>query len=120
MVGNGSVDALGGFDSRYPEAVTFLTDPDLEAYNALSLVRGMGSVASMALIKSGMRAWKKGFRQGRTQGDPLQQGGVFVITPGGDSLFEQRSQTAGDHADVQEVLDAVRTLQDARVSLGGR
>ena len=119
MVGNGSVDALGGFESRYPDSVTFLTDPELEAYNALSLVHGMGGFAGLHMVKSGLRAWKKGYRQGRTQGDPLQQGGVFVIARGGEALFEQRSQTAGDHADVGEVLEAVKALQTKVASVGG-
>ena len=66
VVGNGSVEALAVFQDHHPGEVTFFTDPDKEAYDALSLVHGFGGVAGLGMLASGVRAWKNGYRQGRT------------------------------------------------------
>jgi len=89
---------------------TILTDPEKSAYRALGLMHGMGGLKGLSMLGSGVRAWRKGHRQERVQGDPLQQGGVFVITPGAQEVYAHRSQTAGDHADIAEVLQAVQSL----------
>ena len=48
-----------------------------------------------------------GERQGGMQGDALQQGGTFVIRPGGEVVFGHVSKRTGDHADPQKILDAL-------------
>ena len=48
-----------------------------------------------------------GFRQGRTQGDPWQLGGVLVVRPGGQVAYFHRSQNAGDHAPAGDVVRAL-------------
>ena len=59
-------------------------DPRRRTYRHLGFKRGPGStLLSLATMKHALRAWRKGFRQGATQGDPWQQGGVLVA--GGDS-----------------------------------
>lgn len=109
VIGNGPVDSLDDFAKSYPETVVFLTDPQKKAYQALSLLRGMGGMQSLSMIGSGFRAFRAGHRQSKTKGDPLQQGGVFVVGQGGAVLYEQRSKTAGDHANVSEVLESLET-----------
>ena len=110
VIGNGAVPFLEAFQAHVGAGVALYTDPSKETYRALRLVHGFGGSAGLGMIRSGLRAWKGGFRQGRTQGDPLQQGGVFVVNQGGASVFEQRSATAGDHPDVGDVLAAVAAL----------
>ena len=56
---------------------------------------------------------KKGHRQGKTQGDPLQQGGVCVIDTNGAVLFAHRDQTAGDHLNVETLLSNLKSNQRA-------
>ena len=51
-----------------------------------------------------LHARQKGFKQGRTQGDPWQQGGSLVIAPGGEVLYHYVSATPGDHAPPEELL----------------
>ncbi|MCL4234928.1 MAG: hypothetical protein KJ042_10450 [Deltaproteobacteria bacterium] len=84
-----------------------LADPDLVAYRAAKLRRGYFSLLSPATLAAAMRAFRGGFRQTRTRGDPWQNGGVFVLAPGDRVLFEQRSAAAGDHARVSEILAAL-------------
>jgi hypothetical protein len=88
--------------------VTILTDPSLEAYKAMDLRRGLGSTFRPSIIKHGIRAWKSGHKQGRTQGDAMQLGGVFVIDASGTIGFSQRSTEAGDHASINDVLAALQ------------
>ena len=75
----------------------------------------MGGVRALGMLSSGLRAYRAGHRQAKVQGDPLQQGGVFVITPAGHEIYAQRSQTAGDHADLSEVVDALRSWASAEM-----
>lgn len=110
VIGNGAVTFLNGFQEHVGPGVSLYTDPSKKTYQALSLVHGFGGAAGLGMIRSGVRAWKKGFRQGRTQGDPLQQGGVFVVKKGGGSVFEQRSKTAGDHPEVDDVLAVLAAM----------
>ena len=109
VIGSGAVPYLDDFASGYPDTIRFLTDPGRRSFRAMSLQRGMGGVRALGMLASGLRAYRAGHRQAKVQGDPLQQGGVFVITPAGHEIYAQRSQTAGDHADLSEVVGALRS-----------
>jgi hypothetical protein len=110
VIGNGSPKALGRFGDAHAGTVTIVTDPEKVAYKALSLVHGMGGLKGLSMVGSGIRAWRKGHRQAGVQGDPLQQGGVFVINRKGQAVYAQRSSTAGDHADLTDVMQVLRNL----------
>lgn len=83
-----------------------LVDEERAAYRAAALVRSARSTFSLGAVQAGTRAMAAGFRQGRTQGDPWQQGGVFVVHPGGVVRMAYVSAHAGDHPDEQDVLRA--------------
>lgn len=108
VIGNGAVEYLEDFASGHPDTIVFLTDPEKKAFKALSLLRGMGGWKALGMMGAGFRAYRAGHRQRKVQGDPLQQGGVFVVARGGELLFEQRSETAGDHAEIEAVLESLR------------
>jgi hypothetical protein len=59
-----------------------------------------------SLWANGLRATRAGFRQGKTQGDPWQQGGVLVVRRGGGVEYAYASATAGDHPPLDGVLRA--------------
>jgi hypothetical protein len=69
--------------------------------------RGLSSALVPAVLTRAFRAWRSGFRQSRTAGDPLQQGGVVVIAPGGVERFRYISQEAGDHPPPDWILTAL-------------
>jgi hypothetical protein len=79
-------------------------DQDLLTFRAFNLVRGFLRTVGPAALWHGLAAMKKGFQQGRTEGDLWQQGGVFVMGPGRQMIFQHRSRVAGDHADPSAVL----------------
>jgi hypothetical protein len=84
-------------------------DQRRRTYRHLGFKRGPGSTLfSLATLRHALRAMRKGFRQGTTQGDPWQQGGVLVVRAGGEALYCHASEEAGDLAPTAEVLAAVR------------
>ncbi len=105
-MGSGTHDQANAFVEKYGFTGEMFVSPDLSAYRAFKLVRGLWRSVGPASVYRGIKAITKGFRQGSTAGDPWQQGGVFVLGPGERLLFEHRDQFAGDHADLNEVLAA--------------
>lgn len=82
------------------------TDPSREVFRLAGMRRTFG--IGIKTFGRGLRAMKGGFRQGRTQGDAWQQGGVLGVSAGGAVWFEHIDGSAGDHADVGAVLEALR------------
>ena len=107
IIGNGSIEALGEFAERYSAEVDFFTDPGRLAYEALGMLYGMGGWNSFKMLSMGIRAHRAGFRQGRTEGHPLQQGGVFLFDQSGDLILAHRDTTAGDHLPPDRILDVL-------------
>ena len=57
-----------------------------------------------------MRAFRAGFRQARTRGDPWQQGGVLVLDRLGRIAWRHVSETLGEHAEPADVIAALRKV----------
>lgn len=107
VVGSGNVRQAAAFRDELAIDFPLFTDPSLRTYRSAGLKRSIGATLNPTLLGNAMRAFKKGYRQKRVQGDPWQQGGVFVIAAGGGVAFEQRSDAAGDHPDPGDVLAAL-------------
>lgn len=110
LVGNGSPGMARNFAQRadLPASVTLLTDPSLESYAKAGFKRS-------ALLTLGPKGWlpflrtlRRGFRQGRIQGDPWQQGGSLVVGRGGEVLFRHVSTGPADQAAPASLLAALR------------
>jgi peroxiredoxin len=107
IVGNGRPEhAIDFRDSEHVESPLYV-DPELRAYAAAGLKRGLRSSLSPGVVLRGMRALREGKRQGATLGDPWQQGGVFLIRPGNRVEFAYVSEEAGDHPAVETILAAL-------------
>ena len=115
VVGNGTPDHLRDFERRFPEATAVFTDPSRASYRALELRHGVGSLMSLGMIASGMRAVRAGHTQGATAGDPLQQGGVAVFDSNGTQQFLHRDSTAGDSLPASDLVEVLRGLSHAAV-----
>lgn len=109
VVGNGTPFHAVGFRDDQGIDFPLYVDPDLMAYRAAGLKRGARRTFNRRSVAKARATLKDGFRQGRTQGDPWQQGGVFVIRPDGSVPFGYVSEFAGDHPEVSEVLAALET-----------
>lgn len=113
IVGNGQPYQAKGFAETHGMAGHIFTDPERHLYAAAGMRRGVGTTFSLGTVKAGARAFGRGFRQTRTQGDPWQQGGTLVIRPSGEIVYEHISEAAGDHAPVEDVLAALRAAAGA-------
>ena len=107
VVGSGRVADARHF--RETEKVSFrvLTDPSRRSYQAAGLRRDLMGTLMPSVLAHGIGALLHGFMQGRTQGDPRQQGGAFVFAAGGRELFHYVGKASGDHADPQALLAAL-------------
>lgn len=105
FIGNGTAPMAKDFQAfmEIPELPVW-TDPKRQTYAHLGFKRGWASVFDLASIKYSLRAMAAGFRQGRTKGDPIQQGGVLVVRRGGAVEYAYASAVAGDHPPVDEVI----------------
>jgi peroxiredoxin len=109
VVGNGRPEHAADFrDSEGIEHPLYV-DPEMRAYAAAGLRRGVASSLGLRTFRHAIRAWRSGKRQEGVQGDPWQQGGCFVIRPDGRVVYAQVSREAGDHADPDEIIGALES-----------
>jgi hypothetical protein len=109
VIGNGSPEQAADFRAERKLDFPLYVDTKMQAYAAAGLKRGVAASLNLRSMGHAVRALRKGHLQGRTQGDPWQQGGAFVIVPPGRVVFEHVSQEAGDHADPKAMLEALRS-----------
>jgi hypothetical protein len=112
-----SLAAIGLGDARYARAFRdetgirfpLLVDENRAAYRAA----GLRKASLLHLLRrdnaaARKRARAEGHRQHALGRDPLQLGGSFVFGPGNVDRFLHVSETFGDNAPVEKLLEAVR------------
>lgn len=107
LVGNGSVAQAKQFYREMELSFTLLTDPEGTSYASAGLRRGLSSTFSLRVLGKGLQAYRQGYRQTSVRGDPVQQGGAFVIGRGGELRYQFVSQHAGDHPGLAALLAAL-------------
>jgi len=107
VVGCGMPEHLVGFREVTGYRGLLYTDPTLASFRAAALAYGWTRTLHPGSILKGVGAFGAGFRQGARRGNPVQQGGTFVLGPGDRVRFEWRDRFAGDHPDLREVLAAL-------------
>lgn len=107
VIGNGTPNFIAGFREQTKYAGPLYTDPSLAAYRAAELKRGVARTFDPRALGKTVSAFMQGHRQGRTQGDPWQQGGVLVVAPGGEVRFHHASERPGDNATVDQIVAAL-------------
>ena len=108
VIGNGSPSFIEGLRAQTGWTGPVYTDPSLAVYKAAQLKRGVLRTLDPRGYGKALRAMAGGQRQGRTQGDQWQQGGVLVVAPDGGVLYQQASERAGDNATGAQILAAMR------------
>lgn len=103
VVSNGSVAESTKFvhEFQWP-AIDLFTDPDLNTYKALSFAQGLNTVLNSNCTLSAIKSLFKG----GIKANHLQLGGVLVIDEKGFVRYFHREAYAGDHADLDELVDA--------------
>ncbi|MEP6860198.1 MAG: peroxiredoxin-like family protein [Deltaproteobacteria bacterium] len=108
VIGNGAPSFIAGFRDTTGYDGPLYTDPSLETFRAAELRHGLRTVLSLATAVRTVGALRRGFRQGRTQGSALQQGGVLVISREGRVVWHQISDGPGDNASAAQIVSALR------------
>jgi hypothetical protein len=109
FVGSGTPDQAEMFRSDYDLPFPVYVDPSLRAFRIARLERGVGRTLGPGSLAAGLRAFRAGYRQGHTEGDPWQLGGAIVVGPGHKVFYAYRSATAGDHPDPEALIAALPT-----------
>jgi hypothetical protein len=117
IISTGSLDHGRDFEKTHGEGLRSLVDSARRTYKVLSFKRGGMSSLDPRVYLRGIQAATKGFMQGRTRGDAMQQGGVLVVAAGGRPVFFQRSEFAGDHAHLEDILGALREAAEIQPRL---
>ena len=108
VIGNGAPMFIEGFRETTGYTGPLYTDPTLAAYEAAQLERGFFKTFSLGGAIASLGSARRGFRQGRTQGDQNQQGGVVVVAPGGSVIYHHVSHHPGDNAKPEDIVRALR------------
>lgn len=109
IVGNGTLAHARDFDRTHSKGkLRSLVDTEKRTYKALALAHGVSSTITAAGSLRALGALSRGHFQTTTKGDPYQQGGVLVVAAGGRPVFFQRSEFAGDHVRLEEILVAMK------------
>ncbi len=104
-IGNGTPAMARDFVQQFELKLPVYTDPSRASFRAAGLKRNFG--IGIATLRKAVGTLRGGFRQGRVQGDPWQQGGLLVIAADGQVLFEHVDAGAGRHVRPEEVLKAL-------------
>ncbi len=107
VIGNGTPSFIEGFREETRWTGPIYTDPSLATFKAAELKRGVTKTFDPRALGGTIRAFMRGGRQGRTQGDPWQQGGVLVIGRDGTVLWHHVSERPGDNATGAEIVGAL-------------
>jgi len=82
-------------------------DPSRGLYDIIGFEARMSKTVQLQSFIAGVSVLRKGFRQGKVQGDPWQLGGVVLITNTGQMPYLYKSAYAGDHPAVGDVLNSI-------------
>ncbi len=96
------------FAQQFSVTAPLYTDPKRQSYAALGLQRRFG--LGVKSLTRGARASAGGFKQGRTKGDPWQQGGVVLFDASGDVRWKSVDDGAGEQVDLGALKAAVASL----------
>ncbi len=98
------------FRRRQKVELPVLADEQRASYKAAGAkIATMSELLGPSVTAKGMAASAKTGRfQSRTLGHPAQLGGAMVVTPDGAVAWSHMSEDAGDNAEPDEILAAVR------------
>lgn len=109
LVGNGEPEAAGRFRALFDLDYPIYVDPQRRIYEMLGFRRNLGGSANPVVMLMALRAWLRGARQGATEGDPWQLGGVIVVDQDGEITYRHSSRFAGDHPKIEAIVSVIES-----------
>ncbi|MEW6734502.1 MAG: peroxiredoxin-like family protein [Acidobacteriota bacterium] len=114
IIGNGGPRFARAFLDDMQLTSPLYLDPSLASYRMLGLKRSIWLTIGPPAWGHALRAFRRGSRQKGVQGDPWQEGGVFIVLPNGQVTYSYISKEAGDHPETKDLLAALqRTVKQA-------
>jgi peroxiredoxin len=110
FVGSGTPLMARAFEEAHCPRSRVFVDPKLESFRAFGLCRGLATSLNGNTVLKAIRAYRDGHRQIGVQGDPWQQGGVFVVDTTGRVRYSYISRFAGDHPSPSVLVDALASV----------
>jgi hypothetical protein len=107
FVGTGSPAMAASFAAAHAGPHAVLVDPLRRLFAAVGMRRSLWASLHWRLFVNAWRAWRAGFRQGRVQGDPWQQGGLLLLAADGRIVHRQVDRAGGDPLHVALALAAL-------------
>jgi hypothetical protein len=107
VIGNGSPSFIEGFRDETKWTGAIYTDPSLAVYKAAELKRGVARTFNPLALGGTVKAFMAGNRQGKTQGDPWQQGGTLVVATDGTVIWHHISGNPDDRSTGAEIVDVL-------------
>ena len=108
-VGLGDINYARDFRDQTGISFPLLVDEKRMAYNAADLKHAtLLHLFRRQNFRDRNVAQAQGHRQYKVGRNPFQLGGGFIIAPGNFDLFAYASETFGDNAPVNEMLDVFR------------
>jgi peroxiredoxin len=107
VIGSGSPSFIEGFREHTHYDGPLYTDPSLDVFKEAELKRSVARTLDPRSLGKAFKAIAGGQRQGRTQGDQWQQGGVLVVAPDGAVKYHHASERPGDNASAASILSAI-------------
>jgi len=109
LVGMGKPAEAEKFRQEFDVVFPLICDPEKHLYGTYGLKNAsFGQIASPGLLLKGLQAVSQGHFLGRTQGDPMQMPGTFIIDKGGHFLLQHFARDAADHLAVAAIIGAVQ------------
>jgi len=113
-IGSGTPLMAKNFQQEFNFPGDIYVDQKRAIYEGLGCNRGASYVLNMKALKALKSTLSEGYSQGKTQGDALQLGGAFIISKADGILFEHQEQFAGDHVNVEELMNACRQIASGK------
>ena len=107
FVGTGLPAMASEFAAQQAAGLPVLSDPTRRIFELAGMRRGLSTILRLATLLNSWRAFRRGHRQTKVQGDPWQQGGVLVLDRKGEIAHAQRDSAAGDSIDWRRVIEAI-------------
>ena len=108
VIGNGAPHFIAGFRDITKYDGPLYTDPSLAVFSAAQLKRSVTRTLDPRSLGKALGAFARGRRQGLTEGDAWQQGGVLVVAPDATVKYHHASERPGDNASAAQIVAALR------------
>ena len=110
LIGQATPRQATAFRRKLKIDLPVLADEERRTYKLVGFPRAtVGQLLGPRSVLSGVKhGARSGVVQGRIIGDAAQLGGALVIEPGGEVVFRQQSENAGDTIEPADLLAAVR------------